>query len=85
MIKYKYESDGACFGKSIKGCLILSKNQRGCGTYLCPFYKPTDCKDWIRLDKPNMIVMLPPEAVEIGSKKKWLLTAEEKAHVSKCR
>ena len=48
-----------CFAELYGGCAILTDNSR-CG-YRCPFYKPTGCEDWVRLETKNEIFLIPPE------------------------
>lgn len=66
-IKFRDESDGVCFARMFDDCTALAPQtvMHGCGTYRCPFYKPSGCKDWIRLERPNYMVLLPPEEVEM--------------------
>ena len=61
LIKMFNESDGKCFALMCDGCLALNDCEIGCGTYRCKWYKPMDCKDWIRLDTRNMARMFAPE------------------------
>lgn len=64
-IRHKYESDGKCFAKLVGGCQIFGTCAKDCGTYLCNFYKPQGCKDWVRHDSKNGLVRLfPPEEVK---------------------
>lgn len=66
-VRLFYESDGKCFAKSVAGCRIVSgEPSKYCGTYLCKWYKPKDCKDWVRLDTDNMVQLYPPEEVSNG-------------------
>lgn len=62
-VKYRRETDGKCFADRNDGCYVMGADapMRGCNTYLCPFYKPKDCEDWIRIEKKNYLVMIPPE------------------------
>lgn len=62
-VRLKYESDGRCAMHRAETCMVLYKQHQKCGTYLCPFYKPEGCKDWVRLDRPNSVVLIPPEEV----------------------
>ena len=48
------------------GCRVLSRTNDGCGTYRCPFYKPRDCKEWIRIDDRTGVNLIPPE--DLGGK-----------------
>lgn len=65
-IRQFYESDGKCFARLIEGCAVLHTMHPKCGTYLCPMYKPKDCKDWVRLDARHMVKMFTPEEVVYG-------------------
>lgn len=49
------------------GCRILIRAHEGCGSYRCPFYKPKDCKDWVRVDDRMGVNLIPPE--DLGGKK----------------
>lgn len=70
-IRQKYESDGKCFAKMYSGCKILGTPcGKDCGTYMCSFYKPMDCKDWVRHDSKNGLVrMFAPEEYGYGKDK----------------
>lgn len=61
ILKMKNESDGRCFAYGRYGCRCLTSTHEECGTYRCGFYKPADCKDWIRIDRKNSVLMLTPE------------------------
>ena len=53
-----------CFALMAKGhCRILIARQRTCGTYKCPFYKPVNCKAWVRIEDRTGINLIPPEDV----------------------
>lgn len=59
-------TDEKCFARVGKQgektvCLILSAAHEECGTYKCPFYKPSGCADWVRLDGRLGAVIVPPE------------------------
>lgn len=60
------ETDGRCFADTIDGCTALKYEHPRCGTYGCPLYKPTGCKDWVRLDTRNMARLFAPEEVSYG-------------------
>ena len=47
--------------KEVQGCRSLVKLHEGCGTYKCPFYKPMDCSDWIRVEDRTGVNLIPPE------------------------
>ena len=64
LARFFYESDGKCFSKLSDGCACLNGINKGCGTYRCKFYKPTECKDWVRLDTKYMVRLYAPE--ELG-------------------
>ena len=49
------------------GCRVLMRTHDNCGTYKCPFYKPKDCKEWVRIDDKNGVSLIPPE--DLGGKK----------------
>ena len=55
--------DDPCFATNKKygGCKILTKIHQGCGTFECPFYKPYECKDWVRIEDRTGINLIPPE------------------------
>ena len=42
-------------------CTASEKMRSDCGSYLCPFYKPAGCKDWIRVEDEEGISLVPPE------------------------
>lgn len=48
------------------GCRVLSRTDDKCGTYRCPFYKPKDCRDWVRIDDRMGVNLIPPE--DLGGK-----------------
>ena len=51
-----------CFAlTAIKACRIMGAIQSGCCTYKCPFYKPRDCKSWVRIEDRTGINLIPPE------------------------
>lgn len=56
------DSDGRCFA-DFNGaeCLATEGYVKECRTYLCPFYKPQGCKDWVKLEHADYIEMIPPE------------------------
>ena len=43
------------------GCKILIFMHEECGSYKCPFYKPVNCKDWVRIDDRTGVNLIPPE------------------------
>ena len=64
VIRQLYESDGKCFARFTKGCAIRTKMHPKCGTYLCELYKPTGCKDWLKIETNHMVKMFAPEEVK---------------------
>lgn len=62
-IDLKSASD-PCFGiegaVGKKTCRILCGSELKCGSS-CPFYKPEDCKDWVRVEDEEGISLVPPE------------------------
>ena len=59
--------DEPCFAWSIViGCQVLSRQQAGCGTYRCPFYKPRHCREWIRVEDKQGVNLVPPEDMKEG-------------------
>lgn len=56
-------SYGECFASiaSGRGCRIMLKPDSSCGTIGCPFYKPKDCRDWIKVQDGNLFDLVPPE------------------------
>lgn len=55
--------DDICFASNVRygGCKILTMMHESCGTYKCPFYKPQNCKDWIRIESRTGVNLIPPE------------------------
>ena len=64
-LKYIEEPCFAMIGKK-SGCRVMMKAHEKCGTYRCPFYKPKDCKEWIRIDDRTGVNLIPPE--DLGGK-----------------
>jgi len=60
LVRLKYETDGKCCHLSVKRCTALSERYLRCGSYLCPFYKPEGCGDWIRIDRDASVEMYEP-------------------------
>ena len=52
-----------CFANNTRyyGCMVLTKVHKDCGSYKCPFYKPHNCKDWVRIEDKTGINLIPPE------------------------
>lgn len=65
-VRYFEESDGKCFARFTKGCAIRTKMHPKCGTYLCEFYKPMGCKDWLKIETDHMVMLFSPEEVSYG-------------------
>lgn len=67
MVKVKYEStQGKCFGRGMAfPCKVMDEVDEHCGTFLCPFYKPAELKDWVRRDEKDGVVLIPPEEYEV--------------------
>ena len=62
MLRQPTETDGPCFAIIAgKECGILLDRSKDCGTYACEFYKPSGCKDWIRLEEADGILFVSPE------------------------
>ena len=52
--------------KESSGCRVLIRMHEGCGSYRCPFYKPRDCRDWVRIEDKMGVNLIPPE--DLGGK-----------------
>lgn len=50
-----------CWALLREGCNILTRTSEECGSCRCPFYKPVDCGDWIRVEDEEGITLIPPE------------------------
>lgn len=62
MIKRKYaDRDGRCFADETGGCYAMIERDRNCGSYKCPFYKPSDCEEWIKREKESHVELFTPE------------------------
>lgn len=60
-LKYTIDPCFAAIGnKEVTGCRLLHKMPKSCN-YKCPFYKPKDCKDWVRVEEGHYITIVPPE------------------------
>lgn len=68
MIKRRYtDRDGDCFGtEGIAECSALTDRHKDCGSYKCPFYKPSECGDWIKIEKPKHVELYAPEEYYSG-------------------
>lgn len=62
-IDLKYVRD-PCFAaisvRGTSGCRLLHKTPKRCD-YRCPFYKPKECRDWVRVEEGHDISIVPPE------------------------
>lgn len=65
MLRRDYiDRDGKCFALAVdESCSILKKNKQ-CGSYRCPFYKPKDMRDWVKLERNGRIYLIEPEETE---------------------
>jgi len=62
MHKREYtDTDGKCFAFEMGTCIALVTGHAECGTYMCPFYKPKDCKDWVRIETSKEVRLYAPE------------------------
>lgn len=62
MIKRKYaDRDGRCFADWTGECSTMVERDRNCGSYKCPFYKPLDCEEWIKIEKEDHVEFYTPE------------------------
>ena len=54
---------GSCFAylSIADACKILIQKEESCNTYMCPFYKPKDCKDWVRIKDGQGTSLVPFE------------------------
>ena len=53
---------GECWGLLRNTCTVMRKlDKKTCGTYECPYYKPEDCEDWIRVEDKQGVNLIPPE------------------------
>ena len=50
-----------CYAMGKFGCTVLNERFEHCGTYKCHFYKPVNCKNWIRIEDRTGINLIPPE------------------------
>ena len=53
--------DEPCYALARGHCLVLIRRNDNCGSYKCPFYKPKDCKAWVRIEDRQGINLIPPE------------------------
>jgi len=54
------DCDGPCFASIANniGCKILSETIKSCGSYNCPFYKPNNYKDYVRIDGEGSVCLI---------------------------
>lgn len=51
-----------CYGLTIDGnCKVRVTTHNHCCTAKCPFYKPIDCRDWVRIEDHQGVHLIPPE------------------------
>lgn len=51
-----------CFAEGYKGvCKLLTVKSDVCRTSKCPFYKPDECKDWVRVEDKQGVSLIPFE------------------------
>lgn len=51
-----------CFALTkVRTCKVYGFPERDCNSYRCPFYKPQNCKSWIRIEDNTGINLIPPE------------------------
>lgn len=65
LVRLKHETDGQCFAKMQGDCTALSRKDKRCGTYGCPFYKPKDCEKWYRKDFKWYVHLYEPDEIEV--------------------
>ena len=53
--------EGNCWAKRSGRCTAMSFPSIACVTYACPFSKPEECKDWIRIEQNGKFMLVPPE------------------------
>ena len=79
---------GMCASDNMKTCRALVRYSEECGTCVCPFYKPKECKDWIRIEDEDGINLIPPEEYRKACKidepatsghQTWKITARRRA------
>lgn len=60
-----------CFALTRDGeCRVVIMPDFTCGTHKCPFYKPIDCKDWVRIEDRQGVNLIPPEEA-YGKKERY--------------
>ena len=52
-----------CYAEISHDCSLLVETAEQCN-YKCAFYKPSGCKDWIRMMHNGRAVICPPEEYE---------------------
>ena len=51
-----------CFAEARNNtCRVYGEKQEICRSYKCRFYKPQNCKSWIRIEDRTGINLIPPE------------------------
>lgn len=53
-----------CFADMVGQCAVLSESISTECNSVCPFYKPTGCKDWVRVEDYEGIWLYSPEEYE---------------------
>lgn len=61
-IDLKYIKD-PCFALAPRygGCKLLTVQHKNCNSHNCPFYKPKECKDWVRVEDGQGTSIVPAE------------------------
>ena len=52
-----------CFANTAGKCKVLTEANDPCNSS-CPFYKPKDCKDWVRTEQDGNPQIITPEEYE---------------------
>lgn len=57
------DTDGICFASfnNSSDCSVLSDKRTDCGTYMCPFYKSKDYRNWVRINGKSAVTLIPSE------------------------
>lgn len=68
-IRIREDADGPCFALTVDGtgCKVMSAISSSCGTYECPFYKPRMYRTWARIEKDEVIWLIPMEPDEMAA------------------
>lgn len=65
------ETRQICCAYSITvNCSALTIADEQCGSCRCPFYKPSGCKDWIRIEDDDGVSLIPPEEYYTARRRK---------------